>query len=442
MKAVAKAFLPMLTICIYLLNYAHSQQWTLSRWIWSSTTYPSILPGCLLHIVHLYQHSPCTTGIAKNMAISVPQAIDISRRRSSFFSTSQEYLTGLRGVITLQSFLWLFFHTFVPALTSNDAPGPTYQVVIRKLLSVLFWDETLIYSWFIILSARSISVKFLQDGAAVKFARTVISRPLRIGIPASFALAFSIAIFSTIDTTYIADAAASINNPLLKAPTKPRTALAAFNSIYNLMWVYRDYATQMGNLAWPSHTIWIISVIYAQSYTVYAIMVTLPYTRPGWHFQGLTIFAFGAWWFNNWGWYSATGLFLADVAINPALRSALMRGMQIPSRNKRIPYWAVAIFFTFIGFLMKYIWVAAFPSHINAELNIHPAKHLSDGSSYSIVDGKQPYPRMDNFFVITGILLGLEFSDLAKTILQSKPLMMLGHRSLSKLLLYLLTELY
>jgi hypothetical protein len=60
------------------------------------------------------------------------------------------YLTGLKGLFAVQSFIWVYLHTFIPTLVSAPSsslniPGPAYQVILRKTLSVLFWNENLIY---------------------------------------------------------------------------------------------------------------------------------------------------------------------------------------------------------------------------------------------------------------------------------------------------------
>jgi hypothetical protein len=75
------------------------------------------------------------------------------------------YLTGLKGLFAFQSFIWVCLDTFIPTLVSApssslNVPGRTYQVIIRKTLSVFFWNENLIYSAFILLSARCISIPF------------------------------------------------------------------------------------------------------------------------------------------------------------------------------------------------------------------------------------------------------------------------------------------
>ncbi|KAL1296790.1 hypothetical protein AAFC00_000251 [Neodothiora populina] len=372
--------------------------------------------------------SPGMLAAAKTMLQKQP-------RRPSIYSSKQDYLTGLRGILAVQSFVWLFFQTFIPALVSNSANDyasqPTYQVIIRKVFSPLLWDESLIYSFFIILSARTVCIHFLQDASTPKFARTLISRPIRVGIPISIALACSIAIFSAIDVSYIAQAASVLKSSTLEAPRASSNAITGFNSIYDLLWVYQDFALQAGNQMWPSGTLWVVSVIYFQSWTVFAFMVILPFTRPGWHLQGLIWFGLGSFWFNTWGWYSAVGLLVADLSLNPALRSALGRGIRLPSVDFRMPYWSLALGFFAIGTALKYVWVSAFPSHINAELSIHPAKHLQPADGLGNLDSKQPYPRLDNFLVILGTLLILELSERAQSLLSFKVLRYLGSRSLS-----------
>jgi hypothetical protein len=309
-------------------------------------------------------------------------------------------------------------------------------------LSPLLWDESFIFCFFIMLSARTVAVPFLRDVSSATYARSLIARPIRMGIPLAVGLALSCVIFSTINTQYLEDFARLQGNPYLRAPEKPASALACFNSIWNLLWVTRDYSLQMGNLAFPSWTLWVPSAIYLQSYTVYIFMVVLPYSRPAWHVTGLLMFAFGSWWFNSWGWYSATGLFLADVAINPPLRTAFFRGYTNQSGSVRIPYWTLAMIFLGIGTGLKYMWTAALPDLFwSGESHAHPARYLG-GSSFGYFDGTQPYPRMDNWMVIVGLMLLIEYSEMAQKILGSKPFKLVGRRALSKFCPYLLFSLH
>ncbi|KAJ9634383.1 hypothetical protein H2199_009041 [Coniosporium tulheliwenetii] len=351
---------------------------------------------------------------------------------SSHVSLSHDYLTGLRGFLVLESLVWLFLQTFVPSLVSGDVPGRLYQVVLRKVFSVLLWNPSLIYSFFIILSARTVCVPFLHEPSVASYAGSLIRRPLRIGIPLSIGLAVAITIISQMGTSYIANAASLLENPTITVPSVPPTPLSAFNSIYNLLWVVRDFPLQAGNQFWPSGTLWVPSLIYSQSYTVYLMMVILPFTRPTWHFQGFIIFSLGSFWLQSWGWYSAAGLLLADVSSNPTLRSRLLSGIKF-GENYACPSWLLAALLTVVGIALKYIWVAAFPQHLNAELMLHPALHLSDKPSLSSfeLDPRQPYPRLDDYMVIVGVLLLLETSERLQSWSSARILIYLGERSLS-----------
>ncbi|KAH0396496.1 hypothetical protein KCU89_g9248, partial [Aureobasidium melanogenum] len=51
-----------------------------------------------------------------------PQNYMAYRRKSSVLSNSQDHLWGIRAILAVQSFAWLFFKVFDPALT---VPGPT-----------------------------------------------------------------------------------------------------------------------------------------------------------------------------------------------------------------------------------------------------------------------------------------------------------------------------
>jgi hypothetical protein len=358
--------------------------------------------------------------------------------RETFFSKDsttaqqQDYLYGLRGVLAIESFLWLFLKTFVPTLVTNEVSGPAHQVLVRKIFSVLFWNESLISSFFIILSARSICISFLQEPTAKTFARSLLTRPLRVGIPLAFALAFSISVFSCTNTVYIDVAAQALKNLDLAAPILPSSALASFNTIWDVLWIVRDFGKQMANQVFPGATMWAPSLIYSQSYTTYIAMVILPFTRASWHIQAITMFSIGSFWFNSWGWYSAAGLFVADVSQNHDLRARLSRGIKI-TESVSFPYWILAILSVAVGLVMKYLWVAALPQHLRAELALHPSVHLTQGLTIRNFNEDQAYARLDDYLIVVGVLFLLEMSSRLRWVFSSKLLVQVGKRSLSKL---------
>lgn len=348
----------------------------------------------------------------------------------------QEYITGLRGVFVIQSLLWIYLQTFAPATVYPSSvyktEGPTWQYVLRDIFCAPLWNTSLIYSWFIILSARTVCVPFLSNPCGTTFAGSMIRRNIRVGLSISVATAISLIIFIQIDLNYFKKFDSILHNPAVTAPARPQKAHAGFLGIYELLWVTRNWYQQSANTFWPSSTIWAPSLIYFQSYTVYIAMVVLPFTRPSWHLQGCIVFAIGSYWLESWGWYSITGLMIADIAINPALRDELKKGIKI-TENYRLPYFIPAVALVILGFVQKYLWIAAFPSQLNRELILHPT--IWTGGSLSLSDlSSQPYARLDDWMVVVGTMTLIEMFEPLQKALSISPLTYLGRRSLSKFL--------
>ena len=278
-----------------------------------------------------------------------------------------KYISGLRGVIVIQSLLWVFLQTFAPAMvyasSEVETQGPTWQNVFRDIFCAPLWNTSLIYSWFLILSARTACISFLSKPDAITLGGSLIRRNFRIGLPISIALAISIAIFTQIEHGYFDTFNSLLPGSAVTAPGLPPKPWAGVLAIYDLLWVNRGWAQQAGSKFWPTNTMWSPSLIYYQGYTVYIMMVILPWTRPLWHIQGLFVFAFAAFWLDNWAWYSATGLFLADLAINPALNEKLKAGIRVKGDFK-IPIFIPAVALVLLGLAQKYLWIAAFPSQL------------------------------------------------------------------------------
>lgn len=362
----------------------------------------------------------------KEKAISLKQSANATTKPT----ISQPYLIGLRGVVALSSLLWLFLQTFAPATVSHTS-GATWQYIIRDVFASIFWNQSLICAFFIILSARTACIPFLSNPCAATLAGSLMRRPLRIGLSISIASAVGIIVFSQIGTSYFATFNSLLPGSTVKAPTTPPTRLAGFLSIYNLLWLTKNFAAQAANQLWPSNTMWVPSLIYYQSYTVYILMVLLPFTRPAWHAQGLFLFACGSFWLNTWGWYSATGLLIADYVMKPELRKVFKAGFGI-TQNFSLPVWFPASVSILAGLVMKYMWTAAFPQHINAELNLHPIYHTQDDLSVAAYDLSEPYGRMDDWLVVVGVLLLVESFPMLQNMLSASCLQFIGQRSLSK----------
>jgi hypothetical protein len=204
----------------------------------------------------------------------------------------QDYLLGYRGFLTIQALLWVFLQTFLPTTVKGSAntSGPTYQIVLRKSLSVLFWNESLIYSAFILLSGRTVCIPFFRNPSKTSVASAAFRRGLRLFIPALLAMAIVKILMDIDGVDYITEFAKTTGNESISAPYHMSSVLVYFNSVFDLFWTTYDFSKGAGSKAFPTGTLWILSVVYQQSYTAYMTMITIPYTRPAWRIQALVVF--------------------------------------------------------------------------------------------------------------------------------------------------------
>ena len=249
-------------------------------------------------------------------------------------SYEQEYLLGVRGLLVIESFLWVFLQTFVPvAVTHSDKDGndkgPLYQVLLRKTLSPIFWNENLLYASFVFLSARSIAIPFIRDPSRSRVAGAVFRRGISLWFPVAVALAIVKLSFSRSYLNYIYQYKVKTGNSSFAVPYFIPSTLAYFNSVFDLFWTTHNYAIQAGSTAFPSQTLWIINAIYQQSYTIYVTMIIIPYTRNKWRVQGSFFFIITAWWVQSWAWFSITGLLISDMVMNMDFKAKAQRGIPI-----------------------------------------------------------------------------------------------------------------
>lgn len=347
--------------------------------------------------------------------------------------TDQRYLLGLRGVLVIQAFAWVLLQTFVPAAVNHDNQviGPHYQNIIRKTLSVIFWNEPLISSTFILLSARTICLPFLKNPSRTLIASACFRRGLRLWFPVAVALAIVKITFSRIGTDYIEEFKEATENTPLDIPYPLKDTLVYFNSVFGLFWTTFNFATQAGSKAFPSGTLWIVNVIYAQSYTVYMTMVIIPFSRSRWRVEAFTLFIVTAWWVQSWAWYSITGLLLADAVINMDFKAKAQRGIPLWRTSLRCPTWVVSGLLMAAGLLMQYLWTAWRPEMGNLELIGHAGLYYTGGlnTEYDLI---QPQARDDNYVFLLGFFLLMESSTILQRLLANPLFIYLGSRSLSK----------
>lgn len=343
---------------------------------------------------------------------------------------SQDYLIGLRGTLVLQSFFFVFFQAFLPTALpdANNTTGPRYQTILRQSFSILFANEALIYSWVIFLSARTICIPYLFHRTRQVCASSIFRRCVRLWIPTFVAYSLAAAAFSSLSTDYITDFLTRTGNFSINTPLRLRNFLLYFNSLFEIFWVTRDYASQAANNAFPSGTLWIVSLLFQQGYTVYMIMLTVPYTRTTWRWKTLIVFIAAAYWVQSWAWYSVTALLIADAVFNMDFQSRSRNGFRCA--GVQVPLWPLYVAATFTGYLVQFLFIAWHPSSRKNELYAHMSAY-SGGLSDDRLNAWHKLARIDNYLIIVGLMLLVETFEWPRTVLRSKPLVALGRRSFS-----------
>jgi hypothetical protein len=342
---------------------------------------------------------------------------------------SQEYLLGVRGCLAIMSFLWVFLQTFAPAAVAHSAndTGPAYQIALRKSLSVLFWNDSLIYSSIIFLSARMICLPFLLDSTKTTLASSVLRRGLRLWFPTAAALIVVYVVFTkTLGTGYLTTFANLTQNVSMKTDIYVLPdSLTNFNAIFQVFWISNSLSYQGGSWAFPTQTLWIISALFQQSYTVYTTMVIVPYTRKSWRLMGAFVFIITAWWVYSWAWFSITGLLFADLIINYDLKALCQR--------YRVRTYLIAAACLIAGYVMQFLWVTAYPNLYYSEIDYHTGIYTT-GGIYTWNDQTAPLLRADDYLVIVGFYILLESTEILQTIFRNPVFIFLGKRSYSELL--------
>lgn len=347
----------------------------------------------------------------------------------------QDYLLGVRGLLVIETFLYVFLQTFVPATVSDtdsegQTHGPLYQVILRKTLAPVFWNENLLYASFIFLSARSIAIPFIRDPSRSRVAGAVFRRGIALWFPVAVALAIVKVAFSHSYLEYILQFMIKTGNTSIEVPYFIPNAFAYFNAVFDLFWITHDYQAQAGSTAFPSQSLWIVTAIYQQSYTIYVTMIIIPYTRNRWRVQGSLFFIITAWWVQSWAWFSITGLIFADMVMNMDFKAKAQRGIPVWKTSKRCPTWIPATIILSSGLLMQYLWTAWHPDLANEEYKIHTGMYYTAGLNTED-NGRYPQARDDNYLFLLGAFLFLESSDMLQYMFNNRLFTYLGRRSLS-----------
>lgn len=335
---------------------------------------------------------------------------------------------GFRGLLAVQTILYILLEIFFPAVVvhSANSTGAQWQLFLRKSLSVFLWNPSIIRASLIILSARTICLPFLAKPTSITLASAIFRRPVRLFIPLAIALAVTTLFNNLFASTTIGHFKTLTKNVSLTEPYMLPTAISYFNALYTLFWSVRDYPLQAASKAFYNDSLWAISVIFTQSYTVYLASVIVPYTRPKWRQGAWLLFIITAWWVQSWAWYSISGLLFADAAMHMRLRERAAEGVDIRfgkacrALTVRVPGWVFAAVAILVGGVLQYFWREWRPQ-------------FPDGSESAVA---QPQAREDDFLLVMGFLLLLESQKWLRRIMSIRILVAVGERSLSKCCIY------
>ncbi|KAF2657854.1 hypothetical protein K491DRAFT_714146 [Lophiostoma macrostomum CBS 122681] len=361
----------------------------------------------------------------------------------SSHSKSHDYIIGLRGLLTLSSFLYIFLVVFAPAAVAHSqnatsTPSSTLHKIL-KFFSILFWNEGIIYSGFILLSARTIALPFIYISKSseietllsprLSIVGSVFRRGIRLWVPIAISLAISVGVFHGLGYEYVNEFAENTGNLSILVPYKINNVLVWFNSAFQMFWVTQKYSEQSASFAFPGQMLWVVNVVYMQSFTIYMTMVIIPYTRRSWRVKGAIFFIITAWWVQSWAWYSITGLLLADMVTNMDFKVKAQRGIKLYNTiylPSYVPYACILA----SGLIMQYLWTAWRPQYQDQEIIAHGGLYYTGGLNEDF-DVNQPQARDDNYLVLLGLMLIVETNDLVQYVLANRVFVSLGRRSLS-----------
>ncbi len=369
--------------------------------------------------------------------------LDSSNDEGRPFRSRIAYLEGVRGYLAFCTFLAVFFRIFAPAIaTDMDEQGnldpnfvaiaPAWHSTLRKALSPIAWDQTLIPHAFIILSGRVVVNTYLERRNALPLAGAALKRPMRLLPVLMVSLALTSVLTATGAFSYAnsqLSTALSLNPWANAAPIWSNT-IEYFNSLVAYFFAEQFFGYYDRPFAFvpPAGILWVMPIIFQQTYTCITAAYLLPYGALRPKLLGGIFFILLCFWTGSWAWYSLSGLALAEFAIVyvPMLPASGIRIGQAHSRRAfHVPYWLPGLALTALGILLKYLW-ASFPNRRNDEYWAHADLNNGNLVKPYLNSALTPYPRIDDWCVVVGFLYTLEVAPLLQKITANFPLVHLG----------------
>lgn len=204
-----------------------------------------------------------------NSPFTEQEAFDEGRPRSA----RTPYLEGLRGILALQTLLWLFFRVFAPAIVADtdlDGTRPAYFVThspdwmstIRKLLKPILFDGSTQMAMYIILIGRTNLQTFVERRNAVSLAGACFRRPIRILVPIALTMALISVLTATNGFKYASLMATDLHNQAVQPPEVWGSPLQYSNSLLSLLYEpYADRDTRAVNFIPAGRIAWFVRTL-------------------------------------------------------------------------------------------------------------------------------------------------------------------------------------
>lgn len=371
-------------------------------------------------------------------AISQDDTHDVGRKRSNRIT----YIEGLRGLVGLQTLLWIFFRIFAPAVvTDRDIDGtfpadftktcPNWQNILRKVFSPLMWNGSLQATMFIIIMGRVGMHTFFERRNGLSLAGPGFRRPFRLLMPLAMALALTSVLAVTGSFKHASAMADALNNDLAHPPKVWASTVEYINTLVAYFFTPYAYTTSVASsYIPPSGIMWFTSVVFQQTYVIMVYAWLMPFTVFRWKNIGLISLTLLSAWMGRWSWYTLTGLGIAEYSI---VYRQILPEHGIPLNSEKTKFLnakLIPVIFVFLGVLFKYLWISILPAdyysevvgHIN--LNTGMLNHNFDVNNIA-------YPRWDDWFLCTGLLVLVELSPRLQRFFSSRFLTYLGRLSFS-----------
>jgi hypothetical protein len=263
---------------------------------------------------------------------------------------------------------------------------------------------------------------YIERRVPIPLAGAAFRRPFRLLGPAIFGLTFASILSATGAFSPALQLSATLQSNLALSGAIWSSAIVYFNSLVAFFFAQHNFSYYDRAFAFiqPAGIAWILPIVFQQTYTCITLAYILPYTRLQAKVVGYLGFMLLCYWVGSWAWYSLTGLLICEFATVYSQVTPTTFPLRWSRQGKtlcRVPMWVPSVIVLFVGVLQKYLWMS-FPSFRDHEYIAH-TDILTGGLVRNLNSGVTPFPRIDDWMVITGLLVTVEMLPVLQSILDN-----------------------